>query len=164
MKSRFRGVTIGIVALGLLAGCDVNADITTPPVAVEFSEGFDTERVLRTMPISFRTYAKGENGKLKKFAGANCRIKSQEFQTEFATTSFVEMPVIKGRPSILNVSCKAGDKQGSTDIKPGKPRAMFVGDPLAMAIANLASVAITAASDQWYYRLPDDPTIGVALE
>ncbi len=154
-------------AAGFLAGCDTNADITSPPVAVAYSKNFDQTRLKAGAPIAVRTFLPREEGSSEEpveVKGASCELKSQEMHASFITPALVELPSFKGKPSIMHISCKAGDKAGAGNFNPGKPQTIFVGDPVSMVIANLASAAVTAASNRWAYVGPNTTYLGVVLK
>ncbi len=118
-----------------------------------------------SFPVAFRSYVKiNENGEdqLGEVAGAQCQLKSKEFQATFRTPARVFLPVVQGRPSVAQLSCKAEGKSGLGKVAPFTERTLVIGDPLTMVVGNIAS-GIAASRDLWIYSYRGD-TIGVLLE
>ncbi len=161
MKMHTGKTIIAVAALAVLIGCDPGSDITNPPVTFSYSEDFDQSRLLESAEIPFRTYATpagGGKAASDEIRGANCLLKSEEFEARFVTPAKVALPVIKGRPSPLKVTCVADGIEITRTQDPFKPQTVFVGDPAAALVATIVSVAVTAASDRWYY-IHGEPTI-----
>jgi len=162
MKPRhvFKNATLAVVSAMFLVGCQGTSDIESPPVSLAYKNGFDQSRVKQGAVFAFRTFVPSESTdskELKEIKGAKCKINSQEFQASFVTPALVQMPVINGKPSVMHMNCVAGGKKGSRNFAPSRPQTVFVGDPLSMVLANLASAAVTAAVDRWSYAPVSGP-------
>jgi len=140
--------------LAVLSACDQGLDIETPPATFTFSKGFDQSRLAEGVAIPFRTYEKSDSASKQtgdEIKGARCTLKSKELETSFVTPALVDMPVIKGKPSRLEVTCSANGKTITRVQDPFKPQTIVVGDPVSMVVGNILSAAVTAASDWWHY-------------
>lgn len=167
MGISFKAAAAAAISCCLLAACEANTDIETPPVAVTFKPGFDEKRKREPIITAVRAYlsqAEGDSTPATQVSGARCKLESREFEVVVTTPALVEMPTIKGKPSNLSVTCKGGDKRGTLVFEPFKPHTVIVGDPLSMLVGNIASAAVTAASDRWFYASIENPTVGAFLE
>lgn len=159
--------TSAFFAFTLLAACDPGNDIEAPPATFAYSKNFDQSRLSESTPIPFRTYAAakpGEGQTGEEIRGARCELTSKEFHTSFVTPAKVALPVIKGKPSVMKVTCAAGDQKITRYQAPFKDHTVFVSnDLLTAAVATIVSVGVTEAVDKWHY-FSGEPTIRFVME
>lgn len=148
--------------LMVLAGCSDSAlGIDSPPVSMDYSPDFDTKRVKYETSVAFRSYQPADD-KSAEFAGAKCDAVTREFKASFETPAVVKLPVIKGRPSTMNVTCRSGDKTAGKIVKPGMKTAYATGSGSvgALLVANAITVGVSAAANRWQY-VDDGSSVGV---
>lgn len=157
---------VATAALVFLAGCEANTDIATPPTDVTYKPGFSQKRVDHTLKTQVRAYLPktAQFSDPEEVKGASCRLDSKEFSATVVTPAFVNLPVIRGKPSPLTVSCAGGNRKGRNTFPPFKPQTVFIGDPITMLVGNIASAVVTEASDRWQYATADKPVVGAFIE
>lgn len=110
-------------ALLALSACTPEEPATQAPTAVSFSvkPGFDQSRILGTETINFVTSTKEQRGAIswdKALAGSTCRAESSEIVVNFTTPAQVALPILRGQPSAMTVSCSNGALQGAVRTQP----------------------------------------------
>ncbi|QGX99024.1 hypothetical protein EI983_12390 [Roseovarius faecimaris] len=147
-----------VAALTATSACVELSGIETPPVTFTYSKDFDQSRLVPGMTRAFRTYAPPESASKSagdEIKGAQCTMKSKELEASFVTPALIDMPTIRGKPSALEVTCRANGKSVTRVQEPFKPHTIIVGDPVSMLVSNIVTAAVTAGSDKWSYTSSD---------
>lgn len=149
MKRLFTSLLI----LGLLAGCAENmAAITNDPITMQPISENAVSRIVRYEDQYVRTFV-SEDTKVNEVVGARCSASSAELKGAFVTPSIVRMPIFKGKPTSLRVSCTGGKLAGNRTVKPTINGTAVGGASAAGLVAAMVTSAIVVGRDQWGLRL-----------
>ena len=103
-------------AAALLAGCMENqANQVSNAYQFRAKPGFDTGRIASSEVVSISANIPQQRGLVswaKDVPGAQCIAESQEIVAEFITPAKVALPVIKGNPSPLTITCSNNGQTG----------------------------------------------------
>ncbi|MEM8978994.1 MAG: hypothetical protein AAGD04_05885 [Pseudomonadota bacterium] len=142
----------------LLAGCTETAEITAPPQQVSYISPDVKERFVRNKEVTLRTFI-GKGSDREEVVGASCQVQSAELRGTIVTPSKIFVPVLKGKPTSLNVSCSKEELTGSRTVEASLEGTAVGGPSAAGLLAAVVSTAIVAGRDQWSYI----PTIDVEV-
>ena len=104
-----------------------------------------------------------EDGKRKEVAGVRCKLDSAEFAGTVITPSYVRMPIVKGKPTAMNISCASSELAGTTRFQPALQGTAVGGAAAAGLVAAVVSTAIVAGRDRWGFS-GNGGTIGINLK
>ena len=147
MKSR---ILIAAGTFLALAGCMQSVPVTQPPVNVAVKASSAERQIFGFTEPTVRSFVKEGNTR-KEVAGARCTLDSAEFRTSLITPAIVRMPIVKGRPTSMRISCDAGSMKGAKQFNPSLQGTMVTGTGTAGLVATVVSTAIVAGRDRWSY-------------
>ncbi|MGB0959196.1 MAG: hypothetical protein ACPGVK_03005 [Halocynthiibacter sp.] len=136
------------------------AKITSRPAQVQFLTTAPNGRIVdKTTKTTVRAFAAIEGSKTKEVSGAQCTLTSDHIRANVVTPQVVMLPKydqdkkLKNRgvpPSIL-VTCRAGNKSGST-LLAAKPGKIISGSGnLFVDMVLIAGSAAAATTADWRY-------------
>lgn len=139
-----------------VSGCMQPLEITQDPISMNAAPSFDQSRVKGTKSLIVRTAIPDveKNGRMqfKEVAGVKCGVKTKEFSANFQSPAELRVPVLKKKPSPMQLTCSQGALSGAEIISPGIPVATVTGGGLLVGLATLAvTTAVSSAIDEWSY-------------
>lgn len=167
--------TIGaVVACAALAGCMTPEGYPQPvsqePAPTTLKRGMSADRIESTQPVIVRSFVdvEGEQNKQAETTGAVCTLSTPEWRARVVTPQQISLPLIKGKPGPLTVSCKQGDKSYAQTTEAGLPYSSTSvsgsGSSGAFVLGLIVTVAINETRrvnaekrDIWAYA-PTDAT------
>ncbi len=168
---------ICVIAATSIVGCTPEEDAAQTPTAVMFATkaGFDQTRILGTDTVSIQTSTPRKRGIAtwsEVVSGSSCVADSAEISVSFVTPAQVMLPVIKGQPSPLTISCTNGAQSGAIRKQPiliesnESGNSVFTQDSI---VAGVIVGAIRAADERREARRNDawryvEGAIGVSVE
>lgn len=147
MKPR---ILIAAGTLLALAGCMASVPVTQPPVNVAVKSSSANRPIFGFTEPVVRSFIK-EDGNRKEVAGARCKLDSAEFSTTLITPSIVRMPIVKGQPTAMSITCNTANLAGATRHRPSLQGTAVGGASTAGLVAAVVSTAIVAGRDRWSY-------------
>jgi hypothetical protein len=152
MNIKFKALAV-IPAVLVLSACQEGAPITQRPVSFTMKNQTAASRVVRHTDVTIRTYKK-EGNKRIEITGATCDLESAEMSARITSPAIVNLPVLKGRPTRMNIECGANDLSFTKLVSPQLNGTAVGGASPAGLLAAVVSTAIVAGRDQWSYVLP----------
>ena len=153
-----------ILLVSSVLGCTPEEDVAQKPSAATMfatKAGFDQTRILGTETVTIQTSTPQTRGIAswdKVVDGSSCVAESAEISVRFVTPAKVVLPVLKGQPSPLTISCTNGTQSGVTRKQPiliesnASGNSVFEQDSL---VAGVIVGAIRAADERREARKND---------
>ncbi len=143
-------IVVAVGALVVLAGCAESIAVTQPPVDLGVKPSSAERQIFGFTEPVVRAYIK-EDGNRKEVAGARCKMDSAEFAGSAITPAMVRMPIVKGRPTAMNITCTTPKYSGTTRFTPSLQGTAVGGASTAGLVAAVISTAIVAGRDRWAF-------------
>lgn len=163
---KFAPISIIGAAL-LLTACEDVAPIKGAPVDPQFKSQQVADRVQGYTEPVVRTYIREEpaetnpavastdpfidQGEKIEVSNATCVADSAEIRSQFSTPARLRLPVYKGKPTPLHVTCTGNGHTQTFTVNPSLD-GVIVGDASPVGLVAAAVTAgIAAANDKWSY-------------
>ncbi len=119
-----KNLIIAAAAATALTGCVPDEPVQQQPQGVSFATkaGFDTSRIIGRETVSIQTSIPQKRGIAtweKALPGSTCTAESNEIiVANFTTPAQVVLPVVRGRPSAMRITCQNGAVSGGIQRQP----------------------------------------------
>lgn len=174
--------SIAILAtLPILAACLQNAPLKGPPITVSTKANSGassrilgyTEPVIRTRqaPTAEQDPNSAPNGsgelpqKRQKIeiSGATCKLDSAEFSAEFVTPATLRIPILKGKPTPIRLTCTSPGYANSYRFNSTLEGVIVAGPSIAGLVAAAVTAGVAATNDKWSFGA-NDIAVWIPLE